>query len=162
MHCTSFASGGGDKQKRILENTPDDFEKYTSFLCGREPETVMQTLTEMLGCDDKITKVAVSATHHTITGNVVLTDGAETSAKFEINIYKDIVTGESLVEYKRLGGNAMDFLAFYRECRVHLNNNFEDFIVERFEALSNDIFAFAAPIAEKVVDAAVVEGWIRR
>ena len=131
--------GPDGKIIRVLEDTPDWYEKYTSFLCQKDPEVVLLTLKEMLQCDDRIT-FEIPDTHYQIRGSIIL---EERATAFHINIFKDTMPNECLVEFQRQSGSAPDFLAFYRQCVVHLNNNFEDFLVAKFLALSTGVFNFS-------------------
>ena len=136
--------GPDGKLIRVVEDTPDWFEKYTSFLCLREPDVILQTLETMLACDDKIAFESVK-THYQITGSVTID---EQTAKFHINIFRDTMPGEYLVEFQRQGGNQTVFQALYRQCLVHLNNAYEDFIVEKFQAIPTGVFNFTTPKAD--------------
>lgn len=117
--------GSDGKIIRVLEDTPDWFEKYSSFLCKKEPEVVLLTLKDMFQRDDRIT-FEIPESHFQIKGSVLL-DGQKT--KFHITIFRDTQPNEFLVEFQRQSGCPADFLAFFRQSRAHISNNFKDFLV---------------------------------
>jgi hypothetical protein len=124
---------------RRLEDTPDWFERYSSFLCQKDPDYILAILKEMLERDDRIV-FEIPEGDYQIRGMVYLQDSP---THFHINIYRDL-NGEFLVEYQRQGGCMMDFQTLYRQSLSHLNS-LKDVLVAPIQATSSGTFNFTMP-----------------
>jgi hypothetical protein len=126
---------------RVLEQTPDWYEKYSSFLSNKNPDYVIKTLSEMLENDDRI-DFNISGASYQIRGELYL---QEKALQFHINVFKDIFDGEYLVEFQRQRGCPHDFQAFYRQCQAKLGT-IKDFLVVPVTSPSTGIFNFTKDI----------------
>ncbi len=126
---------------RVLEQTPEWYDKYTSVLSTMPPETILLTIAQMLENDDRIT-FEVSDNTYQIIGTFHLN---EASVRFYVNIFADIYDGERLIEFQRHYGSSFDFQEFYRQCLAHLGK-IEGFLVEEVIAPSSGIFNFTKDV----------------
>ena len=137
---------------RYLENTPDWYERYSSFLCQKKPEVILTTLKNMLENDDRI-EVNIPDQKYQIRGSVNL---QEKHMMFHINIFKDTIDGEYLVEFQRQSGCMLDFQAIYRQSLAHLNQ-MKDMLIAPINAKSTGIFNFM-PIEKLIILTKDVDG----
>lgn len=130
---------------KVLEDTPDWYEKYSSFLCQKNPDVILTTLNEMFKCDDRIT-FGIPEEYYQIRGSVYL---QEKPMQFHINIFRDS-KDEYLVEFQRHAGCMLDFQALYRQCLAHLNT-IDNFLVVKIKAMSCGTFNFTTKTALVVI-----------
>jgi hypothetical protein len=124
-------------QVRVLENTPDWYSKYTSFLSRKTPGEILNTIRRMLDCDKRI-EYEIPDYSYQIRGAIHLD---ETVTHFHINVFRDIYENEYLVEYQRHYGCMVNFQAFYRQCLAHMQT-IHEFLVTPVQSPSSGIFNF--------------------
>ena len=141
--------GPDGKIIKVLEDTPDWYEKYSSFLCNKEPEVILLTLKDMFEKDDRI-NFEIPESHFQIRGSVHLEKKAMV---FHINIFKDTAPNEYLVEFQRQSGGMLDFQALYRQSLAHLNL-IKGMLVAKIHAKSTGTFNFSPIKQLSTVDTA--------
>jgi hypothetical protein len=128
--------------QRVLEETPDWYEKYSSFLVNvSNPDHAIKAVEKMmLENDDRIDFENSVATYQ-IRGTLHL---QEKPLVFHVNVFKDIYDGEYLVEFQRQSGCPHDFQAFYRQCHAKFKKLGGFLVVPAVAGNSTGIFNFTS------------------
>ncbi len=127
--------------QRVLEETPDWYEKYSSFLVNvSDPDHAIKAVEKMLENDDRIDFENSVATYQ-IRGTLHL---QEKPLAFHVNVFKDIYDGEYLVEFQRQSGCPHDFQAFYRQCHAKFKKLSGFLVVPDVAGNSTGIFNFTS------------------
>lgn len=115
--------GPDGKIIREAEETPDWYEKYSSFGVNANPDQMVTIFEEMFPHDKRISWTMDERWYQM---KVTLTDvfEGEKPTLVHINIFKDIfkepTPSEFIVEFQRQSGASDVFRKFYRSCIYHL------------------------------------------
>lgn len=136
------AAAAAEPIERVLEETPDWYEKYSSFLVNvSDPDHALQAVREMMiKHDDRIDFENSPATYQ-IRGTLHL---QEKPLRFHVNVFKDIYDREYLVEFQRQSGCPHDFQALYRQCHAKFKQLGGFLVAPAVAGVSTGIFNFAS------------------
>jgi len=111
--------GPDGKIIREAEDTPDWYEKYSSFGVNSNPDQMVTIFEEMFPHDKRISWTTDERWYQM---KVTLTDvfEGEKPTLVHINIFKEPTPSEFIVEFQRQSGASDVFRKFYRSCLYHL------------------------------------------
>ena len=154
--------GPDGKIIKEAEETPDWYEKYSSFLAKTDhPEKLVTIFEEMFKHDDK--RISWTMHERWYQMKVTLTDvsGMEKPTRVHINIFKEPTPNEFIVEFQRQCGASEFFVRFYRSCLYHLaaedakkGSEDERVLTSQLHRIGRPAFAFTAEAAAVFADAA--------
>lgn len=96
------------KNKKNIVDTPEWYEKYSSFVCCNTPDETLELLDEIIRSDSRC-EIDHSDDTYQITGTVFL---EERDLKFCVNIFNH-GHNKCLIEFQRANGSVVDFQKLY-------------------------------------------------